>query len=53
MTGAHHQRFRQRRSISAEADRVTTDDVVRQLLDVVPESDDEPSQAAAVDRAIP
>jgi MoxR-like ATPase len=40
-------------NFNAEADRVTTDDVVRKLLDVVPEADDQPSQAAAVDRAIP
>ena len=37
----------------AEADRVSTDDVVRSLLEVVPEADDTPEAAAAVDRAIP
>ncbi len=40
-------------NFNAEADRVSTDDVVRQLLEVVPVADDAPDAAAAVDRAIP
>ena len=40
-------------NFNAEADRVTTDEVVRQLLEAVSVADDSPAAAAAVDRAIP
>ncbi|MEL7484345.1 MAG: AAA family ATPase, partial [Planctomycetota bacterium] len=40
-------------NFNAEADRVTTDDVVRQLVESVGVADDSPDVAASVDRAIP
>ncbi|MEL6499399.1 MAG: MoxR family ATPase [Planctomycetota bacterium] len=40
-------------NFNAEADRVTTDDVVRRLVEDVAIADDTPEAAAAVDRALP
>ncbi|MEO1716709.1 MAG: MoxR family ATPase [Planctomycetota bacterium] len=40
-------------NFNAEADRVTTDDVVRRLVEDVAIADDSPEAAAAVDRALP